>query len=125
MHHSRQLLLRLLREMAVFASLSSSILWLHRRNWVLLATLSICLAVVLLQWHRRSDLVSLIVVASLGSAAEVLFVRFGVWQYANPSCLGVPVWFPVAFGLAGLVGQRLSYTVTALWDHVVDENLTD
>jgi uncharacterized membrane protein YoaT (DUF817 family) len=120
MQHSRQLLFRLVQETAVFAFLSSSILCLYRQNWVLLAVLCLCLTAVLWQWHRRSDVVSLIVIASLGSMAEVVFVRFGVWQYANPSFLGVPIWFPIAFGLAGLVGQRLSVTIRALWAHVAD-----
>ena len=111
--------------MAVFAGLSSSILWLYRQNSALLAILSLCLAMVLWKWHGRSDLIGLIVIASLGSVAEVLFVRFGVWQYANPSCLGVPIWFPIAFGLAGLVGQHLSGTIAALCDQAIDRNAGD
>jgi hypothetical protein len=57
--------------------------------------------------------------------AEVVFVRFGVWQYANPSCLGVPIWFPIAFGLARLVGQRLSVTIMAMSAHVADTKASD
>jgi uncharacterized membrane protein YoaT (DUF817 family) len=125
MHHTKQLFLRLCQEIAVFAGLSTSILWLYRQNWALLAILSVCLAMVLWKWHGRSDLIGLIVIASLGTASEVLFVRFGVWQYANPSCLGVPLWFPIAFGLAGLLGQRLSCTIAALCDQAVDSNAED
>jgi uncharacterized membrane protein YoaT (DUF817 family) len=120
MHNSKQLVLQLLKETVVFAGLSGTIIVLHRHNLALLAVLCLVLAVVLTQWHRRSDVVCLIVIAVFGTMAEAAFVRFGVWQYANPSCFGMPVWFPIALGLAGLVGQRLTRSITALWARVAD-----
>jgi uncharacterized membrane protein YoaT (DUF817 family) len=120
MRDSTQPFIQLLQEALVFAALTASIIVLHRHNWFLLAVLCLLLIAVVTHWHRRSDVVCLLVIGSLGTAAEVLFVRFGVWRYANPSWLGVPVWFPISFGLAGLVGLRVTRSVTTLWVHVAD-----
>jgi hypothetical protein len=43
-------------------------------------------------------------------------VHFGVWRYANPTLLGVPLWFPVAFGTAALIGKRLVCTIAGMWE---------
>ena len=66
-------------------------------------------------WHERHDVICFVVIALLGSLAEVVFVHFGVWQYANPTLLGIPVWFPLSFGTAFLIGQRLARTITGMW----------
>jgi hypothetical protein len=53
------------------------------------------------------------VIAVLGSLAEVVFVHFGVWRYSNPTLLGIPAWFSVSFGIAGVAGYRLAGTLAA------------
>ncbi len=57
-----------------------------------------------------------LIIGVLGTMAEAVFVQFGVWTYANPTFLGVPLWFPVAFGTTGLIGSRLAQTLTAMCD---------
>jgi hypothetical protein len=69
-----------------------------------------------LRWYDRLDLSFLLVIAVLGSLAEAVFVHFGVWYYANPTFLGVPLWFPFAFGTTGLIGGRLARTLTGIWE---------
>lgn len=39
----------------------------------------------------------------------------GVWRYTNPTLLGIPLWFPLAFGTAALIGERLIRTITEIW----------
>ncbi|MDI7277632.1 MAG: hypothetical protein QME94_16765 [Anaerolineae bacterium] len=98
----------------LYMTICVSLLW--RDNLLLLAAMSAeCLAVLAL-WHDRLDLSFLLVIGVLGTMAEALFVHCGVWRYANPTLLGVPVWFPVAFGTTGLVGGRLARTLAALWE---------
>lgn len=70
-----------------------------------------CLAVLWL-WHERHDYYFFLTIATLSTMAEVVFVHFQVWQYANPTFLGVPLWFPVAFGTAALAGRRFVRTLT-------------
>lgn len=76
-------------------------------------TLLLAIAIVTLAlWHDRYDCWSFFVVAVFGTCAEVFFVHYGVWHYANPTILGIPVWFPVAFGTSALIGERLIRTAT-------------
>ena len=113
--HSRPLWRGLLTELVAFSLLVASIVLLWRDNvWLFLVVL-VEVLVVLVFWHDRGDLCFFGGVAVLGSVAEVVFVHFGVWHYANPTLLGIPLWFPLAFGVAALILGRLIRTLTTLW----------
>jgi len=92
---------------AVFGALAVTIVLLWRQNALLLAAAFIEALIALRLWHTRYDTVFFLVLAILGTCAEIVFVQSGVWCYANPSLLGIPVWFPLAFGTAGLACARL------------------
>lgn len=116
MKHSRQLWKDLVIELAAFSLLVASVSLLWRNNLLLFAVALVeCLAALAL-WHDRLDVSFFLIIAVLGSLAEAVFVRFGVWHYANPTCLGVPLWFPLAFGTTGLIGGRLARTITKIWE---------
>ncbi len=116
--HSRRLWTELALELAAFSVLVASVVLLWGNNLLLfLAVLVECL-VALSLCHERFDLSLFMVIALLGSLAEALFVHFGVWRYANPSFLGVPLWFPLAFGTTGLIGGRLARTITTIWERL-------
>jgi hypothetical protein len=105
----------LLTELEAFSLLVAFIVLLWRDNlWLFLVVLVEGL-VVLGVWHDRGDLCFFGGMAVLGSVAEVVFVHFGVWRYANPTFLGIPLWFPLAFGVAVLLLGRLFRTFTELW----------
>jgi uncharacterized membrane protein YoaT (DUF817 family) len=99
-----------------FSLLAASIVLLWRDNMLLFIVILIEGMVALGSWHDRYDLSVFLVIAVLGSLAEAVFVHSGVWQYANPTLLGVPLWFPVAFGTVALIGKRLVCTITHLWE---------
>jgi uncharacterized membrane protein YoaT (DUF817 family) len=106
----------LIVELAAFCVLAASVTLLWRQNLLLfIVALVECVAALVL-WHNRLDVSFFLVIAVLGSLAEAVFVRFGVWIYANPTLVGVPLWFPLAFGTTGLIGARLAQTLTGLWD---------
>ena len=116
MQHHKHPWIELIAELIAFAGLSTAIILLWKSNlYLLLAVSGICGAV-FARWHRRGDAVFFLVIAVFGAIAETLFVHFGVWRYANPTFLGVPAWFPVAFGTAGLIGARLVHTITQMWN---------
>lgn len=115
MKSSKQLCFELVRELATFSFEAATIIQLYQDNLLLLATLSVETLLVLGLWHERRDVAAFLGLALIGSVAEAVFVHFGVWRHGNPSMLGFPPWFPVAFGLAGLIGQRLVGTVTEIW----------
>jgi len=116
MKRSRRLWKELLIEFAAFSLLVASVSLLWRNNLLLFAVALVECPAALALWHDRYDLSFFLIIGVLGSLAEAVFVRFGVWYYANPTFLGVPLWFPLAFGTTGLIGGRLARTITGLWE---------
>ena len=117
MKRSKRIWRELAMELAAFCVLVSSVVLLWRNN-LLLFTVALAEALVALGlWHERHDISFFLVIGVLGSLAEAVFVHFGVWHYANPTLLGVPLWFPLAFGTTGLIGQRLARTITGIWEN--------
>ena len=114
----RQHLTRLATQACAFSVLTATIVLLWRDNLLLLSILLLEAPAVIWLWHDRIDVCSFVILGAAGLVAETIFVRFGVWQYSNPTVLGVPIWFPVAFGMAGLIGQRLSRTAAEAWELV-------
>ena len=116
MEHSKRLWNELIVECVAFSLLVASVVLLWRNNLFLFIVAAMeCLAALLL-WHERLDVSFFLIIAVLGSLAEVVFVHFGIWRYANPTFLGIPLWFPLAFGTTGLIGERLARTITGMWD---------
>jgi hypothetical protein len=105
-------------ELAAFVVLVTCVSLLWRHNLILLLVMAAICGIALARWHERLDLSFFLVIAVLGSMAEMVFVYFGVWEYANPTFMDVPVWFPLAFGTTGLIGGRLARTMTTMWDLV-------
>jgi uncharacterized membrane protein YoaT (DUF817 family) len=114
MKAKRRLGRELIGEAVVLGGLIASIVGLWRNNALLLCLVLGESALALLLWHGRDDVALFAVSGLLGPLAEVVFVRAGVWSYANPGLLGVPIWFPPAFATAALCGQQLARTITAL-----------
>lgn len=115
MRLSKQLCSELVIQFTIFCLLVVSIVLLWRDNSILLATVAAECLVALALWHERHDVSFFLILAVFGTLAEMAFTRSGVWRYANPTLLGIPLWFPLAFGTAGLTGQRLARTVAAVW----------
>lgn len=112
---SKQLWKDLVIEFAAFSLLVASVSLLWRNNLLLFAIALVECLTALALWHDRLDVSFFLIIAVLGSLAEVVFAHFGAWRYANPTFLGVPLWFPLAFGTTGLIGGRLARTVTQIW----------
>jgi hypothetical protein len=116
MREWRSLWIELGTEMAFFVVLEACVALLWSNNNLLLLVSAIICAVSLARWHSRLDICFFLVIGVLGSLAELAFVQYGGWQYANPGWIGIPVWFPLAFGTTGLIGGRLARTLNAIWD---------
>lgn len=52
--------------------------------------------------------------ALLGTFAEILSIEYGVWSYAKPSFLGVPIWLPFMWGLAIVLVTKVSKSASEL-----------
>jgi uncharacterized membrane protein YoaT (DUF817 family) len=111
----RSLWLELGTEISFFVVLEGCVALLWRYNTLLLAIAATICAAALARWHSRFDICFFLIIAVLGSLAEIVFVHSGGWAYANPTLFGVPIWFPLAFGTTGLIGGRLARTLTSIW----------
>lgn len=118
MNQARRPWIELATELIAFAILVASVTSLWRHNLLLLGVTLVECVVALRLWHARLDLCFFLVIAVLGTLAEAVFVHCGVWHYANPSLLGIPLWFPLAFGTTALIGVRLAGTAATLWDRI-------
>lgn len=96
---------------AVTALLIPSLLW--DRPLLALPGVS-AVAVGVLALYRDRVLYSIfVVVGILGAAVEVVTIHFGAWTYARPQALGIPVWLPVLWGIAGVTVVRIERKMTA------------
>ncbi len=50
--------------------------------------------------YTKRDSYMFLIAALLGATAEIVAVKFGAWQYANPTYFGVPIWLPLLWGSA-------------------------
>jgi hypothetical protein len=118
MKHPKRVWYEFFVTIAAFALLVVSVSLLWRNNLLLLIVALVEGAAALRLWHDRYDVSFFLIIAVLGSLAEAVFVQFGVWHYANPTLLGVPLWFPLAFGTTGLIGERMARTITGMWEEL-------
>lgn len=103
------------RAVGVFCALATTIVLLWRQNALLLFAALIEALAALWLWHEQYDKVFFVVLAVVSTLAEIVFVQYRVWRYANPTLFGIPIWFPVAFGTAGLAFERLATSLAMLW----------
>lgn len=125
MKHSRQLGAELAMELVAFSVLVASVSLLWRDNLLLFVVMLVECPLALALWHSRLDVSFFLIIAVLGTLAEAVFVQFGVWSYTNPTFLGMPLWFPLAFGTTGLIGSRLAQTIVAIWEKVTPSQASE
>ena len=103
---------RLIWTVLVFAVSAAEICLLHQREWLLTLGL-LATAVVALawswEWHRA--LACYLFAAILGPCGEMLAVHYGAWSYPAPTCLGIPVYLPFAWGLIVVVIIGMSESI--------------
>lgn len=83
------------------------IVFLQKNNLLLF---SILLAILLISkkfWLKNDDIYFFFVGALAGSFGEIICVNFNVWKYTNPTFFGVPIWLPLAWGLASVVVKKI------------------
>ncbi len=91
-----------------------AIIFFFRNNFLLTGTFVVLALVLLKISHKKGDFYFYISGAIIGSLIEILAVKAEVWQYANPTFLGIPVWLPFGWGLSGLLIVRIGYTLSEI-----------
>jgi hypothetical protein len=115
MRLTKQLWGELAVQSGTFCLLVTSIVLLWINNALLFAIVAAECLMTLTLWHERHDVSFFLILAVFGTLAEMAFTYSGVWKYTNPTFLSIPLWFPLAFGTAGLAGQRLASTAAQAW----------
>ena len=59
-------------------------------------------------WYKDYDIYFLLSGALIGTVGEIICIYFGVWKYANPTFLGIPIWLPLAWGLTTILIKRVA-----------------
>lgn len=99
----------------IFVILGVVAILLFFRNNILMTGIFIFLVLILLKiWNKKRDFYFYISGAVIGSLLEILAVKVGVWQYANPTFLDIPLWLPFGWGLSGVLINRIGHTLSKI-----------
>jgi len=84
----------------VAAIIAVALLW--KTALILVCILLLLLGLCLWQNHERHHLANTLFFGLVGPTAEIICVHFGAWSYGAPQILGIPLWLPILWSLAGL-----------------------
>lgn len=90
---------------------------LYGHPYILLLALTALSAVFLLLHKKMAYLYVFAITAFFGPLAEAVAIYFGAWTYAIPQFIGIPVWLPVLWGLAGVFIVRVLNRVAPLLEN--------
>jgi len=105
---SKKLEKELLFDVILFGVSTLFIVLFYQNNVLLSVLLLVAWLFALKFWHKNHDAYFFVVGAIVGPIGEIVAVSFGVWQYANPSFLGIPIWLPLVWGLAVVLIKRIA-----------------
>lgn len=108
MNITRKIEKELIFDIILFCVGIVSISFLYNFNLLLALLLILYWMVGIRLWHKRHDILFFILGAIVGSAGEIVCIHFGVFHYANPTFLGIPLWLPLAWGLATMLTKRIA-----------------
>jgi len=99
-----------LKIVALFLGISM-IVFAFKNNLLLSSILILILMIGIKYRNKGHNLVYFITGAIIGPFAEIICIHFGVWQYTNPSFLGIPLWLPFAWGFAIILIKSITQTI--------------
>ena len=102
----KRLYFQIIFYVALFLAVASFISALYTDVITLTILILILLIITFKFDYRKDDLYHVIIGVIAGSLIEIICIYFGVWHYANPTFFSIPLWLPVAWGLAALAIKR-------------------
>lgn len=94
--------LKLFINLSSFVAAIAAVALLWPQPFFLAGILGMLLGLCLWQNHQRHHAANALFFGLVGPAAEIICVYFGAWSYGAPQVLGIPVWLPLLWSLAGL-----------------------
>jgi hypothetical protein len=110
MSFTKKIKKELILEMCLFCLLIIFAIIFYQNNILLTFLLLVLWGIGMKFWHKREDLAFFFGGAIVPLVGEVACVYFGVWEYANPTLLGIPLWLPLGWGLTAVVIKRIAET---------------
>jgi len=93
-------------------AIGTALIYFLYTNVLLLSALGIvCIAMVFRFNRKKGDFYYLIFGMTFGPLAEVFCINAGAWTYTYPTFLGMPLWLPLAWGMAAVLFRRFADTV--------------
>jgi hypothetical protein len=110
MHFTTRIKREVFLELILYAAGIVGIINFYKTNLFLTFIIILTWIVGLVLWHTSHDIIFFVIGAIAGPTAEIICIYYGVWQYSNPSFLGIPIWLPFAWGMAVILIKRISET---------------
>jgi len=98
----------LIRDLAIFWLLMFIVVLVWKNN---IAVTGVLIGVYLVRyflWPDKEDHVVFIAGAVLGSTAEIIATKVGIWHYTLPTFLNIPLWLPFAWGFVSVLIIRIA-----------------
>jgi len=106
----------LLSELVLFVFAVFTIILFKGHNLMVIVLLIIGWILALQIWHTREDIMLFVVAGICGAIAEIIAIHYGIWQYAHPDFLGIPIWLFPLWGYASVFLNRFSNTLLYFYD---------
>ncbi len=98
----------LIRDLAIFWFLVVVVVMVWRNNTAVTVVLIGTYIVRCLLWPNREDHIVFLAGAILGSTAEIIATKVGIWSYTLPTVLNIPLWLPFAWGFVSVLIVRIA-----------------
>ncbi|HLC55586.1 MAG TPA: hypothetical protein VJJ75_03565 [Candidatus Nanoarchaeia archaeon] len=109
-------LFELVKAIAISLGIAVICLALVATLWQQPLALAISLLIVswwVLSWHKQKEELLLYIIIGIGGPlGEIIAIHFGAWSYSLPQVIGIPIWLPPLWALAGVLTKWS-------WDEVV------
>lgn len=98
---------RLFRDLLIFWCVVFLVILVWKHTFLVTGILIAAYLVRYFIWPDREDHVFYAAGAIIGSVTEIIATRAGIWSYALPSFLNIPLWLPFAWGFAVVLIIRI------------------
>ncbi len=108
MRFSDKVVKELIAWVALLGAFIALVSLFHENNILIAVSLIILWLVVMKFLYKKHDIYFFVTGAAVGTIAETISIYSGVWEYANPTYLGIPLWLPIAWGFAAVLIRRIA-----------------
>lgn len=101
----------LVRDLSFFFLSILIVIFVWRSNIAVTAVVIGCYVVRYFFAPNREDHVIFAAGAVLGTTAEIIATKVGIWSYTIPTFLNIPVWLPFAWGYVSVLIVRIAQSL--------------